>query len=111
MRKILGTNVKIAASPCLENLQWGVFSLMVEDSTVPTTSDSPILSQQDRCDLCGAQAYVLVRGMSGELMFCSHDYNDIVMSDSGKQKIEAFSFETIDERDKLIENRLIGDNV
>lgn len=70
-----------------------------------------ILSQQDRCDICAAQAYVLVRGVSGELMFCSHDYNNIMMSDSGKQKIEAFSFETIDERDKLIENRLIGDNV
>lgn len=68
------------------------------------------LSQQDRCDVCAAQAYVLVRGVSGELMFCSHDYNKIMSSASGKDKLGAFSFETIDETEKLFENRLIGEN-
>lgn len=35
----------------------------------PTTA----LTAQDRCDRCGAQAYVRVRLASGgELLFCSH---------------------------------------
>lgn len=32
------------------------------------------LTPQDRCDRCGAQAYVRVRFMAGELLFCSHHY-------------------------------------
>ena len=64
-----------------------------------------VLTAIDRCDSCGAQAYVLVRGVSGELMFCSHHYNGV----SG-DKMSAFAFEVIDERDRLIENRLKGDN-
>lgn len=62
-----------------------------------------VLSVADRCDSCGAQAYVQVRGISGELMFCGHHY------DKAKgDKLNNFAFETIDEREKLIENRLIG---
>ena len=64
----------------------------------------------DRCDSCGSQAYVLVRGVSGELMFCAHDYNKIMSSETGRSKLESFAFETIDERDKLDENRLVGEN-
>ena len=66
-----------------------------------------VLSATDRCDgyECGAQAYVLVRGISGELMFCAHHYNK-----TDKEKLEAFAFETIDERERLIENRLKGEN-
>ena len=32
----------------------------------------PTLSALDRCDLCGAQAYVRVTLASGELLFCAH---------------------------------------
>lgn len=32
----------------------------------------PALSALDRCDLCGAQAYVRVTLASGELLFCAH---------------------------------------
>ena len=28
----------------------------------------------DRCDRCGSQAFVLVKGVSGELFFCAHHY-------------------------------------
>lgn len=30
------------------------------------------MTAQDRCDACGAQAYVRVRLDSGELLFCAH---------------------------------------
>lgn len=36
-----------------------------------TTTTSP-LTAADRCDRCGAQAYVRVVLPSGELLFCSH---------------------------------------
>jgi hypothetical protein len=64
-----------------------------------------VLTANDRCDAgsCGAQAYVLIRGISGELTFCAHHYNKL-----DGDKLQAFSFETIDERDRLIENRSIG---
>lgn len=32
----------------------------------------PSLSALDRCDSCGAQAYVRVTLASGELLFCAH---------------------------------------
>jgi hypothetical protein len=33
-----------------------------------------VLKISDRCDKCGAQAFVLATGVSGELMFCGHHY-------------------------------------
>lgn len=38
---------------------------------VTTTTTSP-LTAADRCDQCGAQAYVRVVMPSGELLFCAH---------------------------------------
>jgi hypothetical protein len=64
-----------------------------------------VLTAEDRCDSCGAQAYVQVRGISGELMFCAHHYNKAT-----GDKLNAFAFETVDERVRLIENRLQGDD-
>lgn len=63
------------------------------------------LTALDRCDYkdCSAQAYVLLKGMSGELTFCAHHYN---VADG--DKLQAFAFDIIDERDRLIENRLVG---
>jgi len=34
-----------------------------------------VLKISDRCDRCGAQAFVLATGVSGELLFCGHHYN------------------------------------
>lgn len=69
------------------------------------------MTAMDRCDSesCGAQAYVMVKGISGELFFCSHHYNKIMESPSGYEKMMGFMLELIDERDRLIENRLQGD--
>jgi hypothetical protein len=67
------------------------------------------LAVSDRCDVCGAQAYVKVAGVSGELMFCGHHYEKIVDNAVGYDKIMKFAYEIVDEREKLIENRLKED--
>ena len=58
-----------------------------------------ILSPKDRCDQCWAEALVLVKGVTGELMFCGHHYHQ------NEKALSTFAYETIDERDKLIENK------
>ncbi|HIT74207.1 MAG TPA: hypothetical protein IAA98_01305 [Candidatus Avipropionibacterium avicola] len=37
-----------------------------------TTIEDATLNAADRCDRCGAQAYVRVTMPSGELLFCAH---------------------------------------
>jgi hypothetical protein len=69
------------------------------------------LTALDRCDAgCTAQAYVKAVGVSGELLFCSHHYNKITSDAVGYANLEKFAYQIIDERDKLIENRLVGEN-
>lgn len=69
-------------------------------------------SPKDRCDHpnCPAQAYVLLTGLAGSLMFCSHHYFTIVASKTGENKIKSFAYSIQDKTDMLIENRLIGEN-
>ncbi len=70
-----------------------------------------ILKATDRCDAeCSAQAYIIVKGVSGELMFCSHHYNKFINDQASSEKLKAFAYEIIDETERLIENRLIGEN-
>jgi hypothetical protein len=64
-----------------------------------------VLTAADRCDSCYAQAYVQVKGVSGEILFCGHHYDA-----SNGDKLKAFAFEVIDERERLVENRLQGEN-
>ena len=51
----------------------------------------------DRCDQCGAQAFVLVKGVTGELYFCGHDYA------KNEKALESFAYEVIDERNYINE--------
>lgn len=45
--------------------------------TLSPLSDRPRLSPADRCDRCGAQAYVrIVLAGGGELLFCNHHYSE-----------------------------------
>jgi hypothetical protein len=37
-----------------------------------TTLSSPSLTIADRCDRCGAQAFIRAVFVSGDLMFCGH---------------------------------------
>ena len=60
-----------------------------------------LLDATDRCDKCSAQAYVKVIGTVGELLFCSHHYNNIVDNAVSYNKIMKFMVEIIDERLRL----------
>ena len=63
---------------------------------------SYVLGPQDRCDSCSAEALVWVNGVAGELMFCGHHYA------KHEEKLKDYAFEIVDEREKLIQNKLIG---
>jgi len=62
--------------------------------TVESTDKS--LNANDRCDACGAQAYIRVGLSTGELLFCSHHGN------ANKAKLEPISKFWHDESDKLL---------
>jgi hypothetical protein len=66
-----------------------------------------VLNANDRCDSeCTAQAYVYVKGLDGDLLFCAHHYEKIMNDPIGYQKMMGFAIEVVDEREKLVENRL-----
>ncbi|MGO2111664.1 MAG: DUF7455 domain-containing protein [Pseudoclavibacter sp.] len=44
---------------------------MIETTTAPASATTP-LTAFDRCDACGAQAYVRVQLEHGEFLFCGH---------------------------------------
>lgn len=67
-----------------------------------------ILTAQDRCDSCSAQAYVRIKGSTGELFFCGHHYEKIMNNPDAYTKMMSFMLEVLDERDRLIENRSQG---
>ena len=69
-----------------------------------------VLKVSDRCDQCNAQAFILVKGSTGELMFCGHHYEKIMNNPDAYTKMMSFMFEVIDERDKLIQNRSQGES-
>ena len=63
-----------------------------------TTALAPEMTAADRCDRCGAQAYIRARLISGgELLFCAHH---------GREHLPALMDKTIDivdETDRLRE--------
>ncbi len=61
-----------------------------------TMEKNNILQINDRCDKCGAQAWVLVKGLSGELYFCSHHYNE------HKEGLVKWAYEVVDERNFIV---------
>jgi hypothetical protein len=67
-----------------------------------------MLKAVDRCDKCGAQAYVQVKGSTGDLLFCAHHYEKIMNDPDSYTKMMAFMLEVVDERERLNENRAIG---
>ena len=56
------------------------------------------LTAEDRCDSCGAQAYVRVTMASGELFFCAHHGTKF------KDKLSASALEWHDESSRLFED-------
>ena len=51
-----------------------------------------VLKQSDRCDRCGAEAFIWINGITGDLFFCAHHFA------KWEDKIREFAFEVIDER-------------
>lgn len=54
------------------------------------------LTALDRCDVCGAQAYIKASLATGELLFCAHHGN------ANKAKLEPIAKGWLDESDKLL---------
>lgn len=53
------------------------------------------LTLQDRCDACQAQAFVYVKGLSGELYFCGHHFA------KNEKEITSWAFTIVDQRDRI----------
>jgi hypothetical protein len=66
--------------------------------TLTANSQEVLLNATHRCDRCSARAFILVRGKSGELMFCGHHYNSIMDNAVGYDKMIKFAIEIIDQR-------------
>ena len=61
-----------------------------------TTALAPILTAADRCDRCGAQAYIRATlHVGGELLFCAHHGREHL------DKLREIADEVIDETDRL----------
>jgi len=60
-----------------------------------------LLKATDRCDSCPSEALVKVTGLSGDLMFCGHHYNNIMNNAAGYEKMMSFAITVVDEREKL----------
>ncbi|AZN31008.1 hypothetical protein EJO69_01335 [Flaviflexus salsibiostraticola] len=68
------------------------------DDGVSTTVVEPVqLTASDRCDACGARAYVRVELESGSLLFCGHHANQHL------EKLAPTAKHVHDERHRLTE--------
>jgi hypothetical protein len=65
----------------------------------PISASSTVLTKMDRCDSsgCPAQAFVLVKFLTGELVFCGHHF------DKYEAALLKDSYEVIDERHRINE--------
>ncbi len=66
----------------------------IADST-PVAAPRPALTNQDRCDACGAQAYVAATVKGSELLYCGHHANKF------EAKLKPLASAWHDERSKL----------
>lgn len=66
--------------------------------------DKPRFSALDRCDRCGAQAYIEAKINTGTLLFCSHDFNVARPAMEAQQILVSWYSET----GRLVENRKQG---
>lgn len=72
---------------------------MTQLTTEPTDlDDAYVLTALDRCDSCGAQAYIQVTMASGELLFCAHHGAEF------KDKLSATALHWHDESAKLLDS-------
>lgn len=69
----------------------------VQDLSIDDLSSNQ-LTAADRCDSCGAQAYIRATMASGELLFCAHHGAEF------KDKLAATAIEWHDETSRLYDN-------
>ena len=62
---------------------------------VTETTELPALTAADRCDVCGAQAFIRVVLTTGDLVFCGHH------GSANKDKLKPIAITWQDETDKL----------
>lgn len=73
-------------------------SQFAPDNTVDELErPTQLLTALDRCDYCGAQAYVKATLASGELLFCNHHAQEF------KAKLQPTALEWHDESSRLLE--------
>ena len=70
-------------------------STMIEEKT------EHVLNATDICDACSGRAYVWVKGVTGDLLFCAHHFNKIMDDPKGYNNMMSFMDEIIDERDQI----------
>ncbi|MBF4614477.1 MULTISPECIES: hypothetical protein [Curtobacterium] len=70
----------------------------VQDPSIDEVSNHQ-LTAADRCDSCGAQAYIRATMASGELYFCAHHGAEF------KDKLAATAIEWHDESSRLYESK------
>jgi hypothetical protein len=71
-----------------------------DDDVMTMTHDQKApLNAADRCDRCGAQAYVRVTLSGGELLFCAHHYREHA------PKFADVATHIQDETDRLVSER------
>ena len=68
----------------------------MEDTATPVETPVNALTAEDRCDVCGAQAYIRVTLATGELLFCGHPGN------ANKEKLQPIALKWQDETEKLL---------
>lgn len=62
---------------------------------------APQLTAADRCDSCGAQAYIRVTVATGELLFCAHHGKKY------QEKLESIAESWHDESSRLLEDQRV----
>jgi len=66
-----------------------------EVQTTEAVTELPALTAADRCDICGAQAFIRVVLATGDLVFCGHH------GTANKEKLKPIAISWQDETDKL----------
>ena len=70
----------------------------------PTLSPTAPLTALDRCDRCGAQAYVRVTlAAGGELLFCGHHFRE------HEARLRPLASDVLDETAKLTEPATVAE--
>ena len=68
-------------------------------SNLASTTSLPVLTAADRCDACGAQAYISVEVIGTQLLFCAHHAR------KHEEKLAAIATNWHDESSHLLEDQ------